>query len=68
MSAMRIDRSRQGVDKMISPPIFKLKQPVAHAERAVLAIKCIANCWRACSKQPVKNRPFPRERVSLLCL
>lgn len=68
MSAMRIDRSRQGADKMIPPPIFKLKQPLPHVERAVLAIKYIANCWRACSKQPVKNRLFPRDRVSLLCL
>ena len=68
MSAMCIDRSAQGADKMISPPIFKLKQPFAHAERAVLAMKYIANCWHAGSKQPVKNRFVPRVRVSQLCL
>lgn len=68
MSAMCIDRSGQGADKMILPPIFKLKQPLAHAEQAELAMKYIANCWHACSKQPVKNRLVPRVRVSQLCL
>ena len=65
---MYIDRSPQGAGEMVSRPIFKQKQSVAHIEWAQLAMKYIANSWQYSSKQLFESHLFFLVRVSQLCL